>query len=81
MKVLFFAKSREISGLAEQKIELPARLTGREALQTLCELHPGLEAIQRNLVLAVNEEYVDMDGLLELRAADILAVIPPLSGG
>ena len=33
------------------------------------------------MVLAVNEDYVDMDSGLTLRAADEVALIPPLSGG
>jgi molybdopterin converting factor small subunit len=37
--------------------------------------------IRNNLVLALNEEYVDMDAPLKLKATDTLAVIPPLSGG
>jgi molybdopterin converting factor small subunit len=34
-----------------------------------------------SMVLAVNEEYVDMDAQLTLSANDEVALIPPLSGG
>eukprot|EP00048_Salpingoeca_helianthica_P017786 m.238996 g.238996 ORF g.238996 m.238996 type:complete len:86 (+) comp22208_c0_seq1:3-260(+) len=81
VKVLFFAKSREIVGASEATLELPSSATGQELLQQLCTHYQGLAVIQRNLVLALNEEYVDMESPLALRAGDTLAVIPPLSGG
>jgi len=33
------------------------------------------------LILAINEEYVDLDDRLTLKAGDEIALIPPLSGG
>ena len=41
-----------------------------------------LSVIAENVVLSLNEEYLDLDNQeLRLRAGDELAVIPPISGG
>ena len=34
-----------------------------------------------SMVLALNQEYVDMDSIVTLHDDDEIAVIPPLSGG
>ena len=34
-----------------------------------------------SMVLALNQEYVDMDTVITLHNDDEIAVIPPLSGG
>ena len=44
--------------------------------------HCRLSAIAENVVLSLNEEYLDLDNQeLRLRAGDELAIIPPISGG
>ena len=41
-----------------------------------------LSVIAENVVLSLNEEYLDLDNQeLRLQAGDELAVIPPISGG
>ena len=40
-----------------------------------------LAAIKDNLVLAHNEEYLDTEAQVILKAGDEIAVIPPISGG
>ena len=45
-------------------------------------LGPRLAALGDAVVLAVNQEYVELDGTaLTLNAGDEVALIPPLSGG
>ncbi|KAH0551307.1 hypothetical protein KQX54_001452 [Cotesia glomerata] len=41
----------------------------------------GLESIRRNVILAVNEEFISNNVKLELCDRDEVAIIPPLSGG
>jgi len=45
----------------------------------MCRLQP----IQNNMLLALNNEYIDLSeaAVIFLHAADEIAVIPPLSGG
>lgn len=49
--------------------------------QILLERHPSLSEISQRCLLAVNQEYVEVDTTVPLRASDEVAVIPPVSGG
>lgn len=45
LKVLFFAKSREIVGRAEQELALEAGSTTQQVVEALRREHPGLESV------------------------------------
>lgn len=81
VKVLFFAKSRELSGLTETIIEFPAETSCTKLFDHICsEYH--LDAIRDNIIIALNGDYCDDQSVvLRLKEGDELAVIPPLSGG
>lgn len=78
--ILFFAKARELSGTKECKIRIPRRLSSTDLLEKIISDFK-LESIRNQIILAVNEEYVVADTILELSEKDKIAVIPPLSGG
>lgn len=40
-----------------------------------------LQVIAENIILSLNEEYIDDNQQLTLREGDEVAVIPPISGG
>lgn len=79
IKVLFFAISRELSGKKESQLRVKSKISFEELKLYICSIF-GLEVIQNNIVLAINQEYVE-SGDITLRNNDELAVIPPLSGG
>ena len=84
VKVLFFAKARELVGISEATVDIPARCGVRRVSELLEERFPQLCPLERRFILALNEEYVDTDdGDEELvtKDGDRLAVIPPISGG
>ena len=84
IQILFFAKARELVGKQLDSITLSVsctRTTGKNVLDLIIQRFPLLEPISKNIVLAVNEEYIDPDQLLDIENCREIAVIPPLSGG
>jgi len=84
IKVLFFAKSRELVGKAESYASFPSSATGTQLLEHIVKRFPSLVIIQHNILLALNEVYLDVrdnSTTITLKAGDEVAVIPPISGG
>lgn len=74
----YFARLREITGVAEESIEL----TGRTAANLYTQLvarYAALDGLRPHLRVAQNHEFVDWDA--ELSDGDEIAFIPPVSGG
>lgn len=81
VKILFFAKSRELSGLTETTIEIKRIISYRDLFNFLCD-HYQLNTIKDNLILALNSDYCDdSESRLTLNNNDEIAIIPPISGG
>lgn len=81
VKILFFAKARELAGLTESRILLPEIITYGSLLEGIIEKF-GLHSIRDTVILSLNEEYIgDLDSVIDLSDKDEIAVIPPLSGG
>jgi sulfur-carrier protein len=76
IKLLFFAELEEIVGSRELTIEM-TEMTVSEVKEYLKEQFPTLP-IDRAM-MAVNEEYVKETDVV--KANDIVAFIPPVSGG
>jgi molybdopterin synthase catalytic subunit len=80
VKVLFFAKARELTGTKECKIYIPRELSSTNLLDKIIHTFK-LESIRSQIILALNEEFVVPNSTLILSEKDEIAVIPPLSGG
>lgn len=82
VRLLLFAKARELAGASEASLVLPAVLRDVEELkQVIFEAYPMLVALQQSAVIAVNESYVESGVEVTLRQGDEVAFIPPISGG
>ncbi|CAN6458310.1 unnamed protein product [Victoria cruziana] len=79
IKVLFFARARDLSGTPETDLSVPVGFTARDCLVKLLTVFPGLEEIRNCIVVALNQEYVRET--VFVKNGDELAIIPPISGG
>ncbi len=79
VRVLLFAALREAAGSREVCIAVPEGVTVAELRQRLMVEYPSLARLLPNAAAAVNEEYAD--AATRLNAGDMVAFIPPVSGG
>ena len=74
-----FAGGKDVVCRSEQTINVPEDTTVGDAFDQLVNLYPGLSRFRSSLMLAVNTEYANRD--IVLKEGDVLACIPPVSGG
>lgn len=78
IKTLFFGITRDIVNNGSIEFELSKGMTIDKFQNFLLEKYSDLKDIE-NYAFAVNEEYVTNEYLL--KEGDVIAVIPPVSGG
>lgn len=79
IRVKLFASVREIVGHKELMLEVPVGFKAAELLHRLASEYPRLRPLLPSLKIAVNQEYTDMERVLN--EEDEVALIPPVSGG
>lgn len=79
IRVLAFARLREILGTPEAVLELPAGACVADAWAALVREHPALEAEQSSTRGARNGSIVPFDA--PLGDGDEVAFLPPVGGG
>jgi molybdopterin converting factor subunit 1 len=78
--VLYFAALRELLGLHEERLELPPAVGCVRDLATfLGQRHPALVPHFSSVRFALNETFVDTAAALG--EGDVVALIPPVTGG
>ncbi len=78
--LLYFAAVREAAGLSEEELVLPDGVpTLRELPAFLEARHPSLAGRLGAVRYAVNEAFAEPETVLV--ANDVIALIPPVSGG
>jgi molybdopterin synthase sulfur carrier subunit len=79
VKVLFFGRARELTGVAEEAVELPNGTTLANLFDRYAARFPKLAAFRASLVASRNEEFASWD--TPLIENDTIAFLPPVSGG
>lgn len=80
IKILFFAKAREITEKPFEHCEIETPISYSGLLEKIVKTY-NLDDIKNAIILSVNEEYCIAEDTIHLKAGDEIAVIPPLSGG
>lgn len=80
VQVLYFAAVRELLGVSEENVPW-AKEDGsvEQFAEKLVSHHPELKEHLSGVRFAVNEEFVALSA--KVRAGDVVALIPPVSGG
>lgn len=77
--VLYFAAAREAAGTPSERVEVPGTTTVGALRPLLASRHPALSTVLPGSRLAVGERFAaEAQALAE---GDVVAVIPPVSGG
>lgn len=83
VEVLYFAALRDLAGVATERVALPATPAGEprvaDLLADLEARHAGLRGRLQSVRVAVDEEFVELS--TALRGGEVVALIPPVSGG
>jgi len=77
--IKFFAILRDVAGTSEMSCDFSSGLSAAEITNQLQESMPGIGRHRRMIAYAVNEQFVSPD--TQLHDGDVLALIPPVSGG
>ncbi len=81
--VLYFAALRDLAGVGEEEVDVAtpgaAELSVGALLLALTERHTALQGRLESVRVAVNEEFTEPTTLL--RGGEVVALIPPVSGG
>lgn len=79
LRLLYFAVLRDITGKAEDEVEVAGDTTPASLWETLRGRHTRLAGYVQPPMVAVNETWSSPDATL--RDGDVVAFIPPVSGG
>jgi len=79
VKVKLFASFRDICGFNEKELIVSDSIRVSEIVDVLIKSNIELASKKDTLLVAVNEEYCDLDKILQ--EGDTVALFPPVSGG
>jgi molybdopterin converting factor subunit 1 len=79
MKVLLFARARDLAGAPALEIDLPPLATVADLRRTLTTQYPKLAPLLEHSAFAVDDEFASENTVLS--AGAVAALLPPVSGG
>lgn len=77
--VQFFSRLRELAGVSEMEIEVPAGSTSADLLELLYLRTPALREWDQSILIAAGVEFVGRDYILQ--PGDQISIMPPVQGG
>jgi molybdopterin converting factor small subunit len=77
--VQFFSRLRDLAGVSEMELELPAGSTAANVLALLYSRMPALREWDASILLAAGREFVDRHYVLQ--PDDQISIMPPVQGG
>ena len=79
VKILFFGRVRELTGLTEENGEISEGATLADLLDRCIQRYPQLAGFRASLVASRNQEFATWD--TRVTGGDEIAFLPPVSGG
>ncbi len=79
VKVLFFGQLKDITGYAEDSLELPSGSRLHDIFDHYAQRFPRMQQLQASIVMALNRQFAAADAALN--EGDEAALLPPVSGG
>jgi MoaE-MoaD fusion protein len=79
IKVLFFARLKEIIGREMVELDLNPMLNVADVWDALRNEYPQVKGFEKSLLFSVNQEFADLH--TRVKEGDELAIFPPVSGG
>jgi molybdopterin converting factor subunit 1 len=80
VKILYFARTRELAGTSEEELEIPASgVLLSELMRTVGDRHPALAPVLTRVRVARNESFAELSE--RTLDGDVIALIPPVAGG
>ena len=77
--VQYFSRLRELAGVSEMEIEVPAESTPADLLELLYLRTPALRDWDKSILVAAGVEFVGRDYVLQ--PGDQISIMPPVQGG
>lgn len=79
VKLVLLASYRDLAGVSELEVELPAGARAGDAIALLRSRSGDAALLPLRPVVALNQEYASLDA--PLSEGDELALLPPVAGG
>ena len=79
IKVMVFAKFKEIVNAGNFELDLSMGADVNEAIDKICLKYPSLNLKKSKFLVAVNYDYADHSEILQ--EGDVIALFTPVSGG
>jgi len=77
--ILYFSSLKDKVKKNKETVDVDPDTNLNQLIQFLKQKHPEISQNLDNVMVAVNEQYVDKN--YSLKEGDIVALIPPVSGG